>query len=516
MKNLLVKIVNILGYVFYTLFLIHISLKGIRAIASGHVWGGMLYLLIALAGVAYWYWQCRPVAWGKQMLAATVNGYDPDAARKVLEKLGAEDKKEFAGTTELLYLALAKGNTKGAALLLELGMDVNAPLPVYFSETTCLQTFCLEPEPDMKAIRFLLTHGANPDAGLAFPPMINALAWGNEPLVQLLLQYGATPGGMGAEINPSGNTPLHSLCSGRVAEDRELMLNRIESLLQGGADVNALTTAGHTALDVALEKKGDEDKPIAQEDTLPVMNDVVALLKQHGALRGCQVRCPRPRFCARVLLCDQLPSAELLQHACKSEPGAVVQAVNHAWPGEGLGGLVDDAAMSDEEKRAALAHTCYIEVSLEESGVVPYELALRFARLVGSLAKLGGCVGVDFGRTVFSGTYAPKLEEVPDAVLCLLVQGKVTGQGKGECLMTEGMEELGFPEVLYSDDQKGMSVTLVQQLVLPMLLDAGTCLEHGHRAFVSPQFSLVATCEPLGPGGQVVLCLRADRNHYRD
>ena len=44
----------------------------------------------------------------------------------------------------------------------------------------------------------------------SLPLKWNALAWGNEELVQLLLQHGATPGGMGAAINPSGNTPLHS------------------------------------------------------------------------------------------------------------------------------------------------------------------------------------------------------------------------------------------------------------------------------------------------------------------
>ena len=512
---MLARVATIAGYFLFGALVI----RSVMSLVQGDLLVGGIVLALWLVAVFVWWWNRRSVAcfWGKIMLQATVKEYEPEVARKVLDLMDEEDRKEFAANVELLYLALVENNTRGAELLLDLGMDVNAHMQAWSSETTVLQTFCLEAEPRMDAIRFLLDHGADPDAGLAFPPMIHALAWGNEELVQLLLQHGATPGGMGGGINPSGNTPLHSLCSGRDGADMALRLERIAALIQSGSDVNALTAAGHTPLDVALEQKGDEEKPMdADNDALPIPDEVVTLLKEHGALRGCQLRCPRPRFCARVLLGGQLPDAAQLRGLCKAEPSALVVAVNHAWRGEGLGGLVDESAMSDEEKRAALAHTCYIEISLEEQGVVPTELALRFARLVGSVSKAEGCVGVDFGQSVFSATYAPRLEEVPEAVLCLLVHGKVDELEEGESLLTEGMENLGFLEVLYMDDRKGMSVGVVQQLVLPMLLEMGTCLEHGHRAFIAPDFSLVATCEPLGPGGQIVLCLRPDRTRYRD
>ena len=135
---------------------------------------------------------------------------------------------------------------------------------------------------------------------------------------------------------------------------------------------------------------------------MPVQDDVVALLKQRGALRGCQIRQPKPRFCGRVLLNGLLPDENQLRYLCKDEPTARVQAVNHAWMGEGLGGLVDEAAMSDEQRRAALAHTCYIEITLEEEGAVPLELGKRFVRLLGAVSQASGCVGVDFGRTVLA------------------------------------------------------------------------------------------------------------------
>ncbi len=512
------RIFNFVGYCLYALALIHFTYKGIMKIASGSVLMGVVFILMALAGAAYWYWQSRPVRWGQHMLTAVVEDYQPELAQKVYAQLCDEDKKEFAVTSELLYLALAKGNMQGAELLLKMGMEVNAPLPAYSSETTVLQTFCLEAEPDMEAIRFLLRHGANPDAGLSFPPMINALAWGNEELVQLLLQHGATPGGMGADVNPSGNTPLHSLCSGRGGDDKERAIKRITDLLQGGADVNALTTAGHTPLDVALELKGDEEKPMDESNgAMPVQDDVVALLKQHGALRGCQIRQPKPRFCGRVLLNGQLPDENQLRYLCKDEPTARVEAVNHAWMGEGLGGLVDEAAMSDEQRRAALAHTCYIEITLQEDGAVPLELGKRFARLLAAVSQAAGCVGVDFGRTVLAAEYAPHLVEHPELAMGILVQGKFRDMGKGgESLVTEGLEDMGFPEVVYTDPQPERATEVVQSVILTMLLEYGTCLEHGHRAFISPDFSLVATCEPIGPAGRMMLCIRPDTTHYRD
>lgn len=508
------RIFTILGYCLYGSFM----LRYVVRIIQGQVVVGFVMLALAIAALVLWCRYKRPVAWGRIMLEAAVNGYDPERARKLLARFGEEDKAEFCKSTELLWLALMKGNTRGAELLLELGMDINAKLPPYASETTVLQTFCIEPRPDMKAVRFLLRHGARPDAGLAFPPMIHALAWGNEKLVQLLLSHGATPGGADRAINPSGTTPLQSLCSIRSEEDKALVVRRIRELLESGADVNALSVAGHTALDVALEVKGDEDKPMdTQNPVMPVPEDVVSLLRQHGALRGSQIRCPRPRFCGRVLLGEQLPDAHQLHDWCKAEPAARVDMVNHAWMGEGLGALAEEAPLSGEEKRAILGHTCYIEITLEEPGAVPLELAKRYVRLLCQAAQAPGCVGIDFGRMLMLARYAADLTQHPENALPVIVQVSPEPQDDGSPgFRTEGMEDLGLLEVICRDSNPETAVTTLLECVIPMLAEYGACLEHNHRAFISPKLSLVATCEPRGPQGSMVLCMTLDHTHYRD
>lgn len=487
-----------------------------------HVMNRGHYILgcIILAAVAFgvlmaWLRHPSRSPYGRMMQAA-VEDYQPEKARKVLASMGDDTRAEFVKSTEMLFLALQKGNMQGASLLLELGMDVNAFLDPGFSETSVLQTFCMEAEPDMRAIRFLLEHGANPDAGLAFPPMINALAWGNEELVQLLLKHRATPGGTGGTINPSGNTPLHSLCVQRGEEMLERSLQRIKELLDAGADVNALTTAGHTPLDVALEQKGNEEAPMDDKNGAePLQQSVIELLQAHGALRGCQLLCPNPRFCGRVLIEGTLPDANQVRYLCRGESGARVELVNHAWQGEGLGALVDKAAMDDEQKRAALAHTCYIELTMECDGAVPYELAQRYVRTLCSLAQVEGCVAVDFGRTVADAKLARQVPEHPGSFPAILVQGHFRELEPGrEYLLTEGLEDLGFPEVACADKSRG--VEIVSELVLPMLLIYGTCLDHHNRAFITPELSLVASCEPIGPGGKWVLVITPDFTRYRD
>lgn len=507
------RVFNFFGYCLFVSFM----LRCVVRMFQGQVLAGGVMLALSIVALIVWCWYKRPVSWGKIMLESTVKGYNPEKARKIVAAFCAEDRQEFAKSTELLWLALQAGNTQGAELLLELGMDINANLPPYASETSVLQTFCIEPEPDMNAIRFLLRHGANPDAGLSFPPMINALAWGNEELVQLLLSHGATPGGMDRDINPSGTTPLHSLCSLRTGEEKEKACRRIKELLQSGADVNALTAAGHTPLDVALEVKGDEDKPLNDRNpVLPLPDDAVTVLREHGALRGSQVRCPNPRFCGRVLLSEHLPEPGQLKSWCGEEPSARVEAVNHAWQGEGLGALVENVAMTPEEKRAILAHSCYVEISLEEAGAVPLDLLKRWVLLMCRVAQAPGCVGLDFGNMAMPARHAADLAETPELAYSVQVQvesGYVDGV---HCAVTNGMESLGMPEIVCDAPDYEMSVKLMMGCILPLLLEFGTCLGHHHRAFVTPKLSLVGSCETDGPGGCMRLRITPDYTHYRD
>ncbi len=500
-----------------SLWLIAVSLLVCYQVMSrGYYIAGAIILALVAFGLlmAWWYHPSRS-AYGRMMQVA-VEDYQPEKARKILASMNAATRAEFLKSSEMLLMALQKGNVRGSELLLEMGMDINAFLSPAFSETSVLQTFCMEAEPDMSAIRFLLEHGADPDAGLSYPPMSNALAWGNEELVELLLKHGATPGGMGTSINPSGNTPLHSLCSLRGEKNRERVFQRVKALLDAGADVNALTTAGHSPLDVALEQKYDEDKPIDETNALmPLSSDVIELLQERGAKRGSQLRCPKPRFRGRVLIAGSLPDENQLRYLCREEPAARVEMVNHAWQGEGLGELVDDGVMGEEQKRIALAHTCYIELTMEGEGVVPYELGQRFVRTLCALAQVEGSAAMDFGHRVVEPQIAARLSLCPAAFPGILVRGVLRELEPGrQYLLTEGMEELGFPELACADTER--AARIFHELIMPMLLEQNTCLEHNHRAFVSPKFSLVARCEPLGSGGKMLLTITPDFTHYRD
>jgi hypothetical protein len=77
----------------YALALIHFTYKGIMKISSGSVLMGVVFILIALAGAVYWYWQSRPVRWGQQMLTAVVEDCQPELAQKVYAQLSDEEQE---------------------------------------------------------------------------------------------------------------------------------------------------------------------------------------------------------------------------------------------------------------------------------------------------------------------------------------------------------------------------------------------------------------------------------------
>ena len=65
-----------------------------------------------------------------------------------------------------------------------------------------------------------------------------------------------------------------------------------------------------------------------------------------------------------------------------------------------------------------------------------------------------------------------------------------------------------------SDTERGVGI--VQQVVLPMILLYGTCMEHNHRVFITPEFSIVARCEHMSSCDNTVLSITLDFTNYRD
>ncbi|MEE1265415.1 MAG: hypothetical protein UHH87_03925, partial [Akkermansia sp.] len=105
-----------------------------------YIIGGIILVAVLVGALLLWWLRPANSAYGRMMQAA-VEDYQPELARKVVAEMDADTRAEFLKSTEMLYLALHKGNMQGAALLLELGMDINAFLSPGFSETSVLQTF---------------------------------------------------------------------------------------------------------------------------------------------------------------------------------------------------------------------------------------------------------------------------------------------------------------------------------------------------------------------------------------
>jgi ankyrin repeat protein len=127
-------------------------------------------------------------------------------------------------------------------------------------------------------MKLLLDHGADPNAGGARCPLINAIQMAHTESVKLLLDRGARPGKVtnfiypmfyavqgtsrpailqamldhGADANTraeDGATPLMKAVAGNPFPPEPVY---VKMLIAHGADVNARDHAGHTALSLAL------------------------------------------------------------------------------------------------------------------------------------------------------------------------------------------------------------------------------------------------------------------------
>ncbi len=454
----------------------------------------------------------------ERMISSLLISYNPARVKKIFPKLKEDSKTSFKEDVKILYFLLKNKNKQGAELVLELGMDINAKLGADSTETTLLQTLCLEPYPDLYSIKFLLEHGADPDLGNGFPPMIDALAWGNEDLIQLLLSHGATPGGMAKEINVMNNTPLHSLCSNRREEYGKIAFKRVKELIDSGADVNAMTAGNFTPLDLALEQKADEEVQMAEAvEAMPLYDDLVNLLRHHGALRGGQIMEPSPHFDVRLYIKGNLPSEEKFSTICQSESKAKIECFRQSCRREGLVDLLLKSGMSESQQKDCLAHTCYIELHLEEDGADPIALGTRVMKLALALAQSCWCVGIDCGENICSVQQLRELENYPGMLNKFFVSLAGNGIENGVySVRTRGMRQFGLMDVIYTDPSQERAKSLLQNFIIPVIFfELRMCVEDGHRVYISPKFSLIAKNRVVDGNEQVIL-FTPDHNHYRD
>lgn len=253
---------------------------------------------------------------------------------------------------------------------------------------------------NLRAVRMLLEHGVNPDAGGYYPPLLRATAEGRQDMAELLLAHGATPLGKPTRYNPEGLTALHVLCAERNPEmGTEAQLRIATGLLQEGADVNALTTGGFTPLDAATDARHPGTAAAELRD----------LLLAHGAKHGPLLRVPHACYTAELRI--------------KGKPTE--------WPTVGHG-----CRLHAENEKAEV----YCQA---EAGELPIATAARLATAVQELCHSGLVTAADLGGGF---TRADKIAKAEQPLLYMLrLHPCSTDELNG--LETEGMHRFGLPEL---------------------------------------------------------------------
>jgi ankyrin len=144
-----------------------------------------------------------------------------------------------------LQKSLAPGLVPGPAdeaarlAVLRLLVEGGGSLLDTMDHTKCTPLHMAALIPNIKALEYLLGHGADPEApAQGFRPLHLAVLWGNAPLVEILLAHKAD---VNAAQIPAVDPPLHvAVFSGNV--------KIIRLLLDHGAKVNALGRFGSPAL----------------------------------------------------------------------------------------------------------------------------------------------------------------------------------------------------------------------------------------------------------------------------
>ncbi len=246
-------------------------------------------------------------SWTPLMYAAREGAVD---AARALCAAGAElNAADPDGTTALL-LAITNGHYDTAAVLIEKGADVNqgdstamAPLYAAVDMNTLGEVFgrpnriSHDKLNALGLVKLLLEHGANPNAGLKMStlqrahtpgeptlgegatPMARAARTGDVAAMELLMAHGASV----SQPLKNGTTPLMFAAGlGRgvsaFAKDYGTEADLIAAakfLLEHGADINAISVAGQTAMHFAAQA-ADANFPQPSDD-------MVKLLASSGA-----------------------------------------------------------------------------------------------------------------------------------------------------------------------------------------------------------------------------------------
>ncbi len=267
---------------------------------------------------------------------------------------------------------------------------------------------------NVPAVRLLLEHGAPPDAGTYYPPLLDALARGRQDIADLLLAHGATPQGANPNFNPDRITALHLLCAYRGMKDAAATIQTAERLLQEGADINARTLTGFTPLDAAMDSRFS---------TGTAHPDLLDFLRERGAERGALLSLPQASYHASVLMKGAPIELPPLCHGCELEQveAPTTAPVPHEWQ--------------------------VLLICRSSDGELPLAAAHRLALAVQELCRSGRAVAADLGNGF---TPATEIADAEHPLLCMLRLHSCNSENQAG-LETEGMPRFGLPELRAAD-----------------------------------------------------------------
>ncbi len=181
--------------------------------------------------------------------------------RAVLRRRLAVPVNDTPAQREFLAAAL-EGDTHKLAAVSGRGVAIDARLPD--DERNALLAATLRGQ--LPAVRWLLAHGAKPDLLIGkneVTALQTAVSTEDLAITRALVDAGADVN----LVNGDLMSPLHLAVSLRNMPAVDLLLER-------GANVNAAMGDGRRALDLAIEKDSAN------------VNEIIALLRTHGAIRG--------------------------------------------------------------------------------------------------------------------------------------------------------------------------------------------------------------------------------------
>jgi ankyrin repeat protein len=241
-------------------------------------------------------------------LSDAVESGDVDEAARLIARGGDPDKPRVLGLTPLMR-AVVRDDTAMTGLLLDAGADPRA------SAQERLQPVHLAAQVDaVEPLALLLEHGADPEVRSinGMNALDHAAAWGSAGALEFLVSWGVDPNRPSEVIaqghgypRDRGATPL---IIATVAGEEAA----IGALLTVGAEVDATSTSGHTALLVGV-----------WTDQSPAL---IELLLSHGADASVVAECDEA--------CSA-PPGDALDWALELERNDLVPLLERAQAGSG-------------------------------------------------------------------------------------------------------------------------------------------------------------------------------------